>query len=63
MVYLEVKATDDALELFDVLMTTNLMARAERASSKEKLSRDGAKCAAAVAVLLEAVEWGDDVKR
>jgi TnpA family transposase len=67
VVYLEAKATDDALELFDVLMTTNLMARAERASSKEKLrryprlSRDGAKCAAAVAVLLEAVEWGDDV--
>ncbi|MGX6606583.1 Tn3 family transposase [Micromonosporaceae bacterium Da 78-11] len=67
VVYLEAKAIDDALELFDVLMTTNLMARAERASSKEKLrryprmSRDGAKCAAAVAVLLEAVEWGDDV--
>jgi hypothetical protein len=27
VVYLEAKATDDALELFDVLMTTNLMAR------------------------------------
>ena len=67
VVYLEGKATDDALELFDLLMTTDLLARAERESSKDKLrryprmSRDGARCATAVQVLLEAAEWGPDV--
>ena len=61
--YLEAKATDDALELFDVLMVNELMARAQRQSSAEKVrqyprvSRDAARCAVAVAVLLEA---GDD---
>ena len=39
VVYLETKATDDALELFDLLMTTDLLARAERESSKDKLRR------------------------
>jgi hypothetical protein len=49
LVYLESKATDDAPELFDLLMTTDLLARAERESSKDKLrrhprmSRDGAR--------------------
>ena len=48
-------------------MTNELMARAERESSKEKLrryprvSRDAARCAAAVEVLLESTEWGEDV--
>ena len=57
VVYLEGKATDDALELFDLLMTTDLLARAERESSKDKLrryprmSRDGARCATAAATL------------
>ena len=39
VVYLEAKATDDALELFDVLMTNELMARAMRESRKETLRR------------------------
>jgi hypothetical protein len=59
---LEAKAVDDALELFDVLMTNDLMARAARESRKEKLrryprlSKDAGKLAAAVGVLLDALE-------
>lgn len=37
--YLESKATDDALELLDVLMATELVGRAEREAAKEKLRR------------------------
>ena len=60
VVYLEAKATDDALELFDVLMVNDLMARAQRQSRAERVrqfprvARDAARCAAAVAVLLDA---------
>ncbi len=67
VVYLEAKATDDALELFDVLMTTDLMAQAVRESKADKLrryptvSRDAARCAAAVEVLFASEEWGEDV--
>jgi len=67
MVYLEAKAVDDALELFDVLMTNDLLARANRESGDEKarrypaVSRDAGKLAAAVAVLLAATEGGSDV--
>ncbi len=67
VVYLEAKATDDSLELFDVLMTNDLMARAKRESKAETLrryprvSRDAAKCAAAVAVLLESIDSGGDI--
>jgi len=67
VVYLEAKATDDALELFDVLMTNELMARAMRETRKETLrryprvSRDAATCAAAVGVLLESMDRGEDV--
>ncbi|MGH4007657.1 MAG: DUF4158 domain-containing protein [Pseudonocardiaceae bacterium] len=63
VVYLEAKATDDALELFDVIMTSELLARAERQSNADKLSRyarlgkDARRLAAAVSVLLEAREW------
>jgi TnpA family transposase len=63
VVYLEAKATDDALELFDVIMTSELLARAERRSNADKLSRyarlgkDASRLAAAVSVLLEAREW------
>lgn len=39
VVYLEAKATDDALELFDVIMTNELLARAERQSTADKLKR------------------------
>ena len=59
VVYLEARAIDDALELFDVLMVNDLMARAQRQSTAEKVrryprvARDAARCAAAVAVLLE----------
>ncbi|MBA3748360.1 MAG: Tn3 family transposase, partial [Solirubrobacterales bacterium] len=59
---LEAKAVDDALELFDVLMTNDLLARAARESRNEKLRRyprlakDAGKLAAAVGVLLDALE-------
>src|SRR5207244_520132 len=56
---LEVDAVDDALDLFDLLMATKLLARAERLGEKAKLKtlptlrRAAVKIAAAVAVLLE----------
>ena len=59
---LEASAVDDALELFDVLMTNDLLARAARESRKEKLrryprlSRDAGRLAAAVGVLLDALD-------
>ena len=59
---LEAKAVDNALELFDVLMTNDLLARAARESRNEKLrryprlSKDAGKLAAAVGVLLDALE-------
>jgi hypothetical protein len=65
--YLEAKATDDALELFDLIMTSELLARAKRQSNADKLQRyprlvkDARRLAAAVGVLLEAEEWGQDV--
>jgi TnpA family transposase len=67
VVYLEAKATDDALELFDVLMTNELTSRAVREANRENLrryphvSRDAATCAAAVAVLLESSESGEEI--
>lgn len=67
VVYLEAKATDDALELFDVIMTSELLARAERQSNADKakryprVARDASKLAAAVAVLLESEDWGEDL--
>lgn len=59
---LEAKAVDDAFELFDVLMTNDLLARAARESRDEKLrryprlSKDAGKLAAAVGVFLDALE-------
>ena len=56
---LEVDAVDDALDLFDLLMATKLLARAEKLGNKAKLKtlptlrRAAVKVAAAVAVLLE----------
>ncbi len=67
VVHLQAKATDDALELFDVLMTNDLMARAQRQSKADtlrrypQLSRDAAICAAAAAVLLDAADSTDPV--
>ena len=65
--WLESKATDDALELLDVLMTSELVGRAEREADKEKLRRHdrlaeaSAKLAAAMEVLLDAATGGDEV--
>ncbi|GEM_PF-7077228 len=39
MTYLEAKAIDDALELFDLLMTTELVGRAERPAEREGARR------------------------
>ena len=56
---LEVDAVDDALDLFDLLMATKLLARATRESEKAKLAslpalrRAAGKLARAVAVLLQ----------
>lgn len=64
---LEVRAVDDALDLFEVLVSTELLARAERESGTDKLrrypriSRDAGRLAATVGVLLEASEWGGPV--
>jgi hypothetical protein len=60
VVALEAKATDDCLELLDLLMVTELLGKAERESVKEKarqhprLARASAKLATAVEVLLDA---------
>src|SRR5450755_3399272 len=59
---LEARSVDDALELFDVLMTNDLLARASRESRQQKLrryprlSKDAGRLAAAVGVLLDALE-------
>ncbi|WP_280486413.1 Tn3 family transposase [Nocardia cyriacigeorgica] len=59
---LRAKAVDDVLELFDLLMVTDLMAKAERQSKDEKLrryprvTRNAGKLARAVRVLLEMSE-------
>lgn len=59
MRHLEGAAVDDALTLFDVLMATKLLARAERADIKEQMKglprfrRAAAKMRAAVAVFLD----------
>ncbi|MGW1466605.1 hypothetical protein ACWCPT_19920 [Streptomyces sp. NPDC002308] len=59
MRHLEGASVDDALTLFDVLMATNLLARAERAAVKEemeglpKLRKDAAKVRNAVTVFLD----------
>lgn len=60
------RATDDVLELFDLLMTTELLSKAERESSNEKLrryprvARNAGKLAAAVKVLLALDELDPD---
>jgi TnpA family transposase len=64
IVHLQARATDDALEVFDVLMSNDLLAKAHRESKKETLrrypavSRDAGKLAAAVAVLLKVTDAG-----
>jgi hypothetical protein len=67
VVVLQARATDDAVELFDVLMTTELLARAQRQTRDEqarrypRVSKDAGKLAAAVGVLLEATTWGPKI--
>lgn len=64
---LELVAVDDALDLFDVLMASRLLARAERESARERLralprfTRASAKLAAAIQVLLDAAETGGEL--
>ena len=65
--YLEAKSIDDCLELFDLLMVTELLGKAEREAAKEKvrqhprLARASVKLAAAVEVLLEATSRTEKV--
>jgi hypothetical protein len=62
--YLQGKAIDDALELLDLLMVTELLGKAERASDKQilrshpRLARASAKLAGAVSVLFEITDQG-----
>ena len=65
--YLQARSIDDCLELLDLLMVTELLGKAERASKDEKvrqhprLARASAKLAAAVDVLLDATGDGEEV--
>jgi TnpA family transposase len=67
VVHLESKATDDALELLDLLMATELLGKAGRDSDRDKvrrhprLARASAKLAAAVEVLFEVTEYGTEI--
>ena len=67
MVHLESKAIDDALELLDLLMATELLGKAERDSDKDKvrrhprLARASAKLAVAVEVLFEVTGYGSEI--
>lgn len=66
VVALSARAADDVLELFDTLMTTELLSKAERESANEKLrrypkvSRNTGKLAAAVKVLFALEELDPD---
>ena len=63
VVFLQARAIDDALEVFDLLMVNELLAKAQRRSKLDsvreypRLSRHAAQCAAAVSMLFAA---GDD---
>ena len=64
--WLEVTAADDALELFDVFMSSELIGRAGKAADKERLRRQSgyarhAGVLTAVEVLFEAAEWDENV--
>ncbi len=67
VVHLEARAIDDALELLDLLMATELLGKAGRDSDKDKvrrhprLARASAKLAAAVEVLFEVTEHGEEI--
>jgi hypothetical protein len=58
MVHLQGRAVDDTIALFDLVMTTDIVGKAKRATTAQRVSnypvvsRDAARCAAAVGVLL-----------
>ena len=62
--HLEGRSIDDALELLDLLMTTELLGRAQRDADKEnarrhpRLARASARLAVAVEALFESDGWG-----
>ncbi|TLF66303.1 hypothetical protein FE391_24635 [Nonomuraea sp. KC401] len=68
VIYLEGKAVDDCLEMLDVLVTTELVGKAETATDKErvrqhpKLAKHSATLAAAVETLLEVTEYGEELR-
>ena len=65
--WLETRATDDALELFDALMTNELFGRAAKSADKETVKRyprvvkDAALVKSVVEVLFEAEELGENI--
>jgi len=65
---LAAKSIDDALELLDLLMVTELLGKAHRAADKLhvrrhlQLAKASSRLAAAVEVMFEAREWGEDVR-
>ena len=65
--YLEARSVDDCLELLDLLMTTELLGKAEAATDKERarrhppLARHSARLAAAVEVLLDVTDAGGEL--
>lgn len=68
VVHLEAASIDDCLELFDLLMVNELLAKAERETSKQRarqhprLARASVKLAAAVGKLLEASASGTTLR-
>ncbi len=68
VVHLDASSIDDCLELFDLLMVTELLGKAQRETEKQRaaqhprLARASAKLAAAVRVLLEASASGAPVQ-
>jgi hypothetical protein len=68
VVHLSASSVDDCLELFDLLMVTELLGKAQRETEKQRaaqhprLARASAKLAAAVRVLLEASASGEAVQ-
>ena len=67
MAYLEGRAIDDCLELLDLLMTTDLLSKAEKAAGDEQkrlapsLVRHSARLAAAVEVLFDVTDSGGEL--
>jgi TnpA family transposase len=68
VIYLEGKSVDDCLDLLDLLMTTELIGKAETATDQErarqhpKLARHSATLAVAVETLLEVTEYGEELR-